>query len=83
MTDFLLLALPCARKLTPALKQGGAAACLLKPLTSSAPVAALTEYCQLNHHPEPLLMDTSKITMTVMAVDDNPANPEAIGVTGR
>ncbi|EGI0933443.1 two-component sensor histidine kinase BarA [Salmonella enterica] len=76
MTDFLLLALPChAQKL----KQGGAAACLLKPLTSTRLLPALTEYCQLNHHPEPLLMDTSKITMTVMAVDDNPANLKLIG----
>ncbi|KTY23119.1 histidine kinase, partial [Salmonella enterica subsp. enterica serovar Agona] len=60
-------------------KQGGAAACLLKPLTSTRLLPALTEYCQLNHHPDPLLMDTSKITMTVMAVDDNPANLKLIG----
>ncbi|MBR7304447.1 two-component sensor histidine kinase BarA, partial [Klebsiella pneumoniae] len=50
-----------------------------KPLTSTRLLPALTEYCQLNHHPEPLLMDTSKITMTVMAVDDNPANLKLIG----
>ncbi|EGU4605502.1 two-component sensor histidine kinase BarA [Salmonella enterica] len=69
MTDFLLLALPCHAQINAEkLKQGGAAACLLKPLTSTRLLPALTEYCQLNHHPEPLLMDTSKITMTVMAV---------------
>lgn len=80
MTDFLLLALPCHAQInTEKLKQGGAAACLLKPLTSTRLLPALTEYCQLNHHPEPLLMDTSKITMTVMAVDDNPANLKLIG----
>ncbi|HAE9765472.1 TPA: two-component sensor histidine kinase BarA [Salmonella enterica subsp. enterica serovar Heidelberg] len=80
MTDFLLLALPCHAQINAEkLKQGGAAACLLKPLTSTPLLPALTEYCQLNHHPEPLLMDTSKITMTVMAVDDNPANLKLIG----
>lgn len=79
MTDFLLL-LPCHAQINAEkLKQGGAAACLLKPLTSTRLLPALTEYCQLNHHPEPLLMDTSKITMTVMAVDDNPANLKLIG----
>ncbi|EHJ7357769.1 two-component sensor histidine kinase BarA [Salmonella enterica subsp. enterica serovar Enteritidis] len=80
MTDFLLLALPCHAQINAEkLKQGSAAACLLKPLTSTRLLPALTEYCQLNHHPEPLLMDTSKITMTVMAVDDNPANLKLIG----
>lgn len=80
MTDFLLLALPCHAQINAEkLKQGGAAACLLKQLTSTRLLPALTEYCQLNHHPEPLLMDTSKITMTVMAVDDNPANLKLIG----
>ncbi|EEN6987611.1 two-component sensor histidine kinase BarA [Salmonella enterica] len=80
MTNFLLLALPCHAQINAEkLKQGGAAACLLKPLTSTRLLPALTEYCQLNHHPEPLLMDTSKITMTVMAVDDNPANLKLIG----
>ncbi|EGV8810799.1 two-component sensor histidine kinase BarA [Salmonella enterica] len=80
MTDFLLLALPCHAQINAEkLKQGGAAACLLKPLTSTRLLPAPTEYCQLNHHPEPLLMDTSKITMTVMAVDDNPANLKLIG----
>ncbi|MCQ7249515.1 two-component sensor histidine kinase BarA [Salmonella enterica] len=80
MTGFLLLALPCHAQINAEkLKQGGAAACLLKPLTSTRLLPALTEYCQLNHHPEPLLMDTSKITMTVMAVDDNPANLKLIG----
>lgn len=77
MTDFLLLALPCHAQ--EKLKQGGAAACLLKPLTSTRLLPALTEYCQLNHHAEPLLMDASKIAMTVMAVDDNPANLKLIG----
>lgn len=80
MTEFLLLALPCHAQINAEkLKQGGAAACLLKPLTSTRLLPALTEYCQLNHHAEPLLMDASKIAMTVMAVDDNPANLKLIG----
>lgn len=80
MTEFLLLALPCHAQINAEkLKRGGAAACLLKPLTSTRLLPALTEYCQLNHHAEPLLMDASKIAMTVMAVDDNPANLKLIG----
>ncbi len=65
MTDFLLLALPAMRKLTPKVETRMAAFRLLKPLTSTRLLPALTEYCQLNHHPEPLLMMPSKITMTV------------------
>ncbi|MBJ9364829.1 two-component sensor histidine kinase BarA [Citrobacter freundii] len=80
MTDFLLLALPCHAQINAEkLKQGGAAACLLKPLTSTRLLPALTEYCQLNHSADPLLLDDSKIAMTVMAVDDNPANLKLIG----
>ncbi|MEB0771982.1 two-component sensor histidine kinase BarA [Citrobacter portucalensis] len=80
MTDFLLLALPCHAQINAEkLKQGGAAACLLKPLTSTRLLPALTEYCQLNHSADPLLVDESKIAMTVMAVDDNPANLKLIG----
>ncbi|MEG1921049.1 MAG: two-component sensor histidine kinase BarA, partial [Citrobacter sp.] len=80
MTDFLLLALPCHAQINAEkLKQGGAAACLLKPLTSTRLLPALTEYCHLNQSTEPLLMDESKIAMTVMAVDDNPANLKLIG----
>ncbi|HAT3904970.1 TPA: two-component sensor histidine kinase BarA [Citrobacter koseri] len=80
MTDFLLLALPCHAQINAEkLKQGGAAACLLKPLTSTRLLPALTEYCHLNQHVEPLLTDENKIAMTVMAVDDNPANLKLIG----
>lgn len=80
MSDFLLLALPCHAQINAEkLKQGGAAACLLKPLTSTRLLPALTEYCHLNHHAEHTLMDESKLAMTVMAVDDNPANLKLIG----
>ncbi|WFW61256.1 two-component sensor histidine kinase BarA [Citrobacter freundii] len=80
MTDFLLLALPCHAQINAEkLKQGGAAACLLKPLTSTRLLPALTAYCHRNQSNEPLLVDESKIAMTVMAVDDNPANLKLIG----
>ncbi|QLY70796.1 two-component sensor histidine kinase BarA [Citrobacter freundii] len=80
MTDFLLLALPCHAQINAEkLKQGGAAACLLKPLTSTRLLPALTEYCHRNQSNEPLLVDESKIAMTIMAVDDNPANLKLIG----
>jgi two-component system sensor histidine kinase BarA len=81
MTDFLLLALPCHAQINAEeLKHDGAAACLLKPLTSTRLLPALTEYCRLNHYAVPLVNDESKLPMTVMAVDDNPANLKLIGV---
>ncbi|WP_342322077.1 two-component sensor histidine kinase BarA [Kosakonia sp. BYX6] len=80
MTDYLLLALPChAQVNAEELKQDGAAACLLKPLTTTRLLPALTEYCRstrLAQLPSPA--DT-KLPMSVMAVDDNPANLKLIG----
>lgn len=80
MTDFLLLALPCHAQINAEdLKQNGAAACLLKPLTAARLLPALTEYCRLNRR-APLLPENShKLAMSVMAVDDNPANLKLIG----
>ena len=78
MTDYLLLALPCHAQINAeALKQDGAAACLLKPLTSTRLLPALTEYCRSTRQVESV--DVSKLPMTVMAVDDNPANLKLIG----
>ncbi|NDO81936.1 two-component sensor histidine kinase BarA [Citrobacter sp. NCU1] len=80
MTEFLLLALPCHAQINAEeLKQGGAAACLLKPLTSTRLLPVLSEYCHLNKSPELLPVNESKIAMSVMAVDDNPANLKLIG----
>ncbi|WLI78660.1 two-component sensor histidine kinase BarA [Kosakonia sp. H02] len=80
MTDYLLLALPChAQVNAEALKQDGAAACLLKPLTPTRLLPALTEYgraTRLALLPPP---DETKLPMSVMAVDDNPANLKLIG----
>ncbi len=80
MTDYLLLALPCHAQINAEeLKHDGAAACLLKPLTATRLLPTLTEYCRLNHYAVSLVMDESKLPMTVMAVDDNPANLKLIG----
>jgi two-component system, NarL family, sensor histidine kinase BarA len=80
MTDFLVLALPChAQVNAEELKQNGAAACLLKPLTSTRLLPALTEYCRINQTPVTQNANGSRLDMTVMAVDDNPANLKLIG----
>ena len=79
MTDYLLLALPCHAQINAEeLKQDGAAACLQKPLTATRLLPALTEYCRSARHTPPV--DESKLPMSVMAVDDNPANLKLIGV---
>ncbi|KFD23350.1 two-component sensor histidine kinase BarA [Yokenella regensburgei] len=81
MTDYLLLALPChAQVSAEMLKQNGAAACLLKPLTATRLLPALTAYGRHSQPVPPLLVDNNKLPMTVMAVDDNPANLKLIGV---
>ncbi|WP_336998628.1 response regulator, partial [Leclercia sp. M50] len=80
LNDYLLLALPCHAQINAEeLKHDGAAACLLKPLTATRLLPTLTEYCRLNHHIAPITSDESKLPMTVMAVDDNPANLKLIG----
>ncbi|MBS1206288.1 MAG: two-component system sensor histidine kinase BarA [Proteobacteria bacterium] len=81
MTDYLLLALPChAQVNAEELKQDGAAACLLKPLTITRLLPALTEYCRTTQLVLTSHADESKLPMSVMAVDDNPANLKLIGV---
>ncbi|SFT38376.1 Hpt sensor hybrid histidine kinase [Kosakonia arachidis] len=81
MTDYLLLALPChAQVNAEELKQDGAAACLLKPLTITRLLPALTEYCRTTQRVLASHADESKLPMSVMAVDDNPANLKLIGV---
>ncbi len=54
MTDFLMLALPChAQVNAEKLKQDGIGACLLKPLTPTRLLPALTEFC---HHKQNTLL---------------------------
>ncbi|XTZ37584.1 two-component sensor histidine kinase BarA [Salmonella enterica] len=80
MTNCLLLALPChAQVHAEALKQDGAAACLLKPLTSTRLLPALIEHSHSTRLIQPTSIDESKLPMAVMAVDDNPANLKLIG----
>ncbi len=82
-TDYLLLALPCHAQLNAEeLKNDGAAACLLKPLTATR----LLPCCSIGTLPsQPRLPfaarvnDEQKLPMSVMAVDDNPANLKLIG----
>ena len=79
LADHLVLALPChAQVSAETLRQDGIAACLLKPLTSTRLLPALTASCQAQRTTLPPRAD-SKLPMTVMAVDDNPANLKLIG----
>lgn len=80
MTDFLLLALPChAQVNAEKLKQEGVGACLLKPLTSTRLLPTLKEFGNKNQIHSLSSTDENKLAMTVMAVDDNPANLKLIG----
>jgi two-component system sensor histidine kinase BarA len=80
MTDFLVLALPCHAQVdAEQLKRDGAAACLLKPLTSTRLLPALAECCQSEQTPVTLNTSGTRLGMSVMAVDDNPANLKLIG----
>ena len=80
MTDFLMLALPChAQVNAEKLKQDGIGACLLKPLTPTRLLPALTEFLSSQTKHALPVTDESKLAMTVMAVDDKPANLKLIG----
>ena len=80
MTDFLLMALPCHVQVNAEeLKQNGAQACLLKPLTATRLLPALTEYCRDKRPLVAARSDDPRLGMSVMAVDDNPANLKLIG----
>lgn len=73
MTDFLMLALPChAQVNAEKLKQDGIGACLLKPLTPTRLLPALTEFY---HHKQNTLLpvtDESKLAMTVRRLMTTP-----------
>ena len=81
MTDQLILALPChAHVDAESLKKNGAAACLLKPLTTTRLLPVLLEFSRTPTAPLTLPSTEHRLPMTVMAVDDNPANLKLIGV---
>lgn len=80
MTDCLILALPChAYVSAESLKKQGVTACLLKPITSTRllPMLANRSFSRAPELSEGV--SSSKFPMTVMAVDDNPANLKLIG----
>lgn len=80
MTEHLVLALPCHAQVdAESLKQNGAAACLLKPLTATRLLPVLLEFSRSAPAPVPLPTPEQRLPMTVMAVDDNPANLKLIG----
>lgn len=80
MTDFVIMGLPCHAQVdAEALKEGGVAACLLKPLTATRLLPILAEFCRGNQLPLIAASPDERMNMTVMAVDDNPANLKLIG----
>lgn len=80
MTDCLILALPSHCQVdAESLKKEGVAGCLLKPVTSTRLLPLLAEH---TFNANPSLVDSlenKKLPLTVMAVDDNPANLKLIG----
>lgn len=79
MTDCLLLALPCHAQVdAEALKKEGAAGCLLKPITETRLIPLLLEHCPNGQPALRPVDEQGKLPMTVMAVDDNPANLKLI-----
>lgn len=80
MTDCLLLALPSHMQVNAeVLKQGGVAGCLLKPVTFNRLLPLLIEHCRSKSDMPLTLNHKTRLAMTVMAVDDNPANLKLIG----
>ncbi|RJT27426.1 two-component sensor histidine kinase BarA [Buttiauxella izardii] len=80
MTDCLILALPSHCQVdAESLKKEGVAGCLLKPVTSTRLLPLLAEH---TFDADPALVNSNenkKLPLTVMAVDDNPANLKLIG----
>lgn len=77
----LLLALPCHAQIdAEGLKKGGAAACILKPVTPTRLLPLLIEFCGGKHPVQQDSPPVHHLPLSVMAVDDNPANLKLIGV---
>lgn len=77
IADRVILALPCQSQINAEqLKQQGAAGCLIKPITSNRlfPLLRMETPLRLAALPE-----HKRLPLTVMAVDDNPANLKLIG----
>lgn len=82
LSQCIFLALPCHAQLNAEqLKHQGIAACLQKPITAIRLMPLLLEYCcDLVIPCNTALSLKEKLPMTVMAVDDNPANLKLVGV---
>lgn len=77
LADRVILALPCQAQIdAELLKQQGALGCLIKPITSTRlfPLLRMETQTRLTAPPE-----RKRLPLTVMAVDDNPANLKLIG----
>ncbi|SUI39179.1 Signal transduction histidine-protein kinase BarA [Serratia marcescens] len=77
LADRVILALPCQAQIdAELLKQQGALGCLIKPITSTRlfPMLRMEAPARLTAQPE-----RKRLPLTVMAVDDNPANLKLIG----
>lgn len=77
VADRVILALPCQSQINAEmLKQQGAAGCLIKPITSNRlfPLLRMETPPRITALPE-----RKRLPLTVMAVDDNPANLKLIG----
>lgn len=77
LADRVILALPCQAQIdAELLKQQGALGCLIKPITSTRlfPLLRMETPTRLTAPPE-----RKRLPLTVMAVDDNPANLKLIG----
>ncbi|WP_373275839.1 response regulator [Serratia marcescens] len=77
LADRVILALPCQAQIdAELLKQQGALGCLIKPITSTRlfPLLRMEAPARLTAQPE-----RKRLPLTVMAVDDNPANLKLIG----
>jgi len=77
VTSRVILALSCQSHIdAEQLKQQGALGCLIKPITSNRLFPLMRMEVPLRFSPQPL---RKRLPLTVMAVDDNPANLKLIG----
>ncbi len=80
LTSCLVLALPCTMQIeAESLKEHGASACLAKPVTCTRLLPLLLKHCRATPAQIAAAPDNDKLPITVMAVDDNPANLKLIG----
>ena len=80
MADCLIFALPSHAQVDAEdLKKQGVTACLLKPITSTRLLPLLAEHTFDASSTVVESIENKKLPLTVMAVDDNPANLKLIG----